>query len=649
MTIKKLIVLLGIINALFLITLLVFFVFQGTRSIKQTESLINIDLKKTQYLAEMYSQGLQTGQATRNIILNPQDEKAKNNYTKAHNDFLTAAEAVKLISSEKEKASLSEILNKWETDHKLKTEVQQLALSGKLNESVSLLKKETEVWRDIKDILLVLIKNERDATSGVIKKSQESEINSLITVAILICLCLLVSCVLMVIIYRKITIPLTEINTKVARIAKGDFRDNIQYKSENEIGELASNINEMIMSLQKLIVNIVAPINQTVTIVDELRRSAQQTAKGSAAQTSQAAQIATAAEEMSQTITDIAKNASIASETSSDAMTIANKGKDVAEGAVDTVSKVYTSTVELSTMIEKLNGSVGEIGDIITVINDIADQTNLLALNAAIEAARAGEQGRGFAVVADEVRKLAERTIKATAEITEKIGTVQSESEQTTQSMSSASNEVTRATEYIREVGDSLNSIFSAVQRVRDQITQIAAAVEEQSAASEEVANNIDKTSSIASEIDKMSDDVMSEVNRIMEVEDLLRKAVSAFKVNGTEKAIIELAEIDHTIFLNKFSECVFGSHEIDPAELPDHKNCRFGKWYYSDGIDMYANNSSFKAIEPPHEKIHAIAKQAAAFCNAKDRDKARNLLEEMKKAYNSVISSLGELKNSIN
>ncbi len=235
---------------------------------------------------------------------------------------------------------------------------------------------------------------------------------------------------------------------------------------------------------------------------EELSASADEQARGAKQQKERADSVATAMEEMTATVIEVAQNASATSEAADVAQTSARDGVDLVSRSVAGINNVAESASKLSGVLSQLDHQSGEIGRIINVINDIADQTNLLALNAAIEAARAGEAGRGFAVVADEVRKLAEKTMTATKEVEEAIRTIQLRSQDAMKSMTETERQVQESTELANQTGEALRQIMSRIEDMVMRVSQIATAAEEQSAAAEEINRSIEDIANISREAD---------------------------------------------------------------------------------------------------------------------------------------------------
>jgi methyl-accepting chemotaxis protein len=233
---------------------------------------------------------------------------------------------------------------------------------------------------------------------------------------------------------------------------------------------------------------------------EELSATAEEQAKGAMRQKRQSETVATAMEEMTATVMEVAKNAASTSVAAEGANTAAESGSHQVDGAVSGINRVAESSAKLGQMLSTLDSQAAEIGRIIGVINDIADQTNLLALNAAIEAARAGEAGRGFAVVADEVRKLAEKTMAATKEVENSIRHIQDGSRQAVTSMRETETQVQASTESTGQAGAALSEIISRIQDMTGKVAQIATAAEEQSAAAEEINRSIEDIARVASE-----------------------------------------------------------------------------------------------------------------------------------------------------
>ncbi len=300
---------------------------------------------------------------------------------------------------------------------------------------------------------------------------------------------------------RSISSTTQAVLTQAEAIAGGDLtRDDLPVRSQDELGDLTTAINKMRNNLRELIQSIAGTAEHVASASEELSSSATQQSQSAETQNSQTTQVATAMQEMSSTVLQVSENSNKAAEASRQAAETAREGGGIVEETLTKMRVIADSVGGTARKMEELGKSSDQIGRIAGVIDDIADQTNLLALNAAIEAARAGEQGRGFAVVADEVRKLAERTTTATKEIAQMIKNIQDETKTAVTAMEAGTKQVEDGVTSTSRAGDSLKQIISMSEQVGEMITHIATAATEQSSASEEINNNMEQIAKLVKE-----------------------------------------------------------------------------------------------------------------------------------------------------
>ncbi len=300
---------------------------------------------------------------------------------------------------------------------------------------------------------------------------------------------------------RKLIATINEIGERAKAIAGHDLSgEALVVRSADEIGELVGAMNAMQASLTGVIQQVTSSAEHVASASEEISASATQQSQGVTVQKDQTQQVATAMHEMASSVGQISEGSSRAAEAAQKASQAAEGGGRIVEQTLDHIQSIAASVSETAQKIEALGKSSDQIGKIIGVIDDIADQTNLLALNAAIEAARAGEQGRGFAVVADEVRKLAERTSTATKEIAGMIEGIQQETHSAVEAMQAGTEKVESGVETTRQAGESLRAIIASASQVGEMVTQIATAAHQQTSVTEEVNRNLEQIAKVTAE-----------------------------------------------------------------------------------------------------------------------------------------------------
>ena len=341
----------------------------------------------------------------------------------------------------------------------------------------------------------------------------------------------LLAAVFSLLITRSVTLPMGRMQSTMVEVgSSGDFTRRIAVDSRDEVGQTARSFNNLMGSLQTTLREMHDNIDKVLDASRSLSASSQQVATSSAHQSESASAMAAAVEQVTVSINHVSDGAREALEISRKSGDLSGQGSEIIHKAATEMRHIADTVRQTSSAIENLGQQSTQISSIAQVIKEIAEQTNLLALNAAIEAARAGEQGRGFAVVADEVRKLAERTANATKEITEMIDAIQSTARVAVTSMAEAGSQVDGGVILAQQAGDAINQIKEKSAQVLRTVGDISSALAEQSSASNDIATHIEKVAQMTEENSAATKETAGASDRLVQLADTMRTAVNRYK-----------------------------------------------------------------------------------------------------------------------
>lgn len=370
--------------------------------------------------------------------------------------------------------------------------------------------------------------------AGFFKMANHKSDSAFSIMITIIILSIIIGVLLSYFITRSILNPINKLRSTIESIEKNsDLTQRIEGTSADEIGKTAVSFNHMLEKIEALIQQVSSSSSQLTSASEQVSTVAQDSARNVEQQRQETDMVATAINEMSATVQEVASNAQNASGAAVSADNESQSGKDVVNQTAKAIEQLAADIESAASVIHTVEEDSETIGGVLDVIKNIAEQTNLLALNAAIEAARAGEQGRGFAVVADEVRTLASRTQESTAEIESMIQKLQEGSKKAVKVMENGTSQAREGAEMALEAAGSLDAIVRSVASINEMNTQIAAAAEEQSAVAEEINKNVVNISQLSEKTASGAEQTMSASGELSNLASDLQQLVGQFKISS--------------------------------------------------------------------------------------------------------------------
>lgn len=425
---------------------------------------------------------------------------------------------------------------------------------------------------------------------------------------------------------------------------EGNLTQRLPVDGNNELTEIAQEFNQFITQIELLIKGLMRSVASVSSSGSHLFDISDHTLELANRQRQETTEIAAAMNEMSATAEEVARSAAGTADVTQQADQQAMLGRDVVEEAITAIHALADDVTSMMSVVRDVESRSEKINTILDVIRDIADQTNLLALNAAIEAARAGEQGRGFAVVADEVRALAHRTQNSTAEVNDMIAALKEGTGRTVQVIEQSQQQSEKTVCTAARAGEALQAITRAMDEIRDMTAQIASAAEEQTQVSETISASVTRVSSGAEETSSGAAEIMNATATIGSELSQLMRMIRRFKVEQDDVVELEVARAAHQAWKLRLRAFLDGQADIPHEQAVSSRDCDFGRWFYGMGQERFGRAGAMAAIEQPHDRMHKLIGEIIEAKSRQQNDMAESKYREVCQLSDQVVGQINTL-----